>query len=42
MFAKAASSMAGLPLAMAPHMGIATFFGMHAGRPGVDVVFHPA
>ncbi len=29
MFTKSAFSMAALRLAMAPHAGIATFFGMH-------------
>ncbi len=31
MFTKSAFSMAALRLAMAPHAGIATFFGMHPG-----------
>ncbi len=39
MFTKSAFSMAALRLAMAPHAGIATFFGMHPdmarrGSPG--------
>ncbi len=33
MFTKSAFGMAALRLAMAPHAGIATFFGMHPNHP---------